>query len=73
MREITFIPSGQGETMNASRGRHHSVLTQGIGAAVQEAGIFAKQAASMDKTCEMRSNCAAQISIWFVFTDPVEA
>jgi hypothetical protein len=27
VREITFVPSGHGETMNASRGGHHGVLT----------------------------------------------
>jgi len=27
VREITFVPSGHGEAMNARRGSHHSVLT----------------------------------------------
>jgi hypothetical protein len=27
VREITFVPSGHGEAMNASRGGHHGVLT----------------------------------------------
>ena len=27
VREITFVPSGHGEAMNARRGGHHSVLT----------------------------------------------
>jgi hypothetical protein len=40
--EIAFIPSGHGETMKASRCGHHGVLTQGIGTAAHQAGIFAK-------------------------------
>ena len=27
VREITFVPSGHGEAMNARRGGHHGVLT----------------------------------------------
>jgi hypothetical protein len=27
VREITFVPSGHGEAMNARRGGHHSILT----------------------------------------------
>ena len=27
VREMTFVPSGHGEAMNASRGGHHGVLT----------------------------------------------
>ena len=27
VREITFVPSGHGEAMNASRGGHHGILT----------------------------------------------
>ena len=34
VREITLVPSGHGEAMNARRGSRHSVLTEGIGTVV---------------------------------------
>jgi len=51
VREITFVPSGHGEAMNASRGGHHGVPHLGYrtGGALGRAYSRKTTPASMDK------------------------
>jgi hypothetical protein len=65
--KIAFVARGDGEPMNACRARNHGIFDQCIGLPRDQAGVFAKAAASIGNTCEVLSRRAAHTSISFAF------